>query len=63
VVPAVEKQGEDVRTEGKTSDIGGGTGARSVYRKEKMGAPKGRGREDKGTTSVYWWWYSDKKCI
>jgi len=29
-----------VRTAGQRAYIGGGTGARSVYRKEKMGAPK-----------------------
>jgi len=36
----IGKQGGDVRAEGQTSDIGGGTGSRSVYGKEKMGVPK-----------------------
>ena len=39
-VPCVEKRGGDARTEGKRAYIGGGTVSRSVYRKEKMGAPK-----------------------
>ena len=36
----VEKWGGDARTEGKQAYIGGGTVSKSVYRKEKMGAPK-----------------------
>ena len=36
----VEKRGRDMRMEGKQAYIGGGTVSRSVYRKEKMGAPK-----------------------
>ena len=39
VIP-VEKRGRDARMEGKRAYIGGGTVSRSVYRKEKMGAPK-----------------------
>ena len=38
-VLCVEKQGGDARTEGKRAYIGVGTVSRSVYRKEKKGAP------------------------
>ena len=40
MINSVEKWGEDARMEGKRAYIGGGTVSRSVYRKEKMGAPK-----------------------
>ena len=23
----------------------------------------GQGHEDRGRTSIYWWWYSGKKCL
>jgi len=35
-----QRRGGDARTAGQRAYIGGGTGSRSVYRKEKMGAPK-----------------------